>query len=105
MYKGTTPTYRFIFPDASAFEDASEVYITFSRADGSEIFTKEGQDLEIDGKSVNVYLTQEETLAFPDGNIRAQINITYQDGARVKRACSQIITIPTKANLKDEVLS
>jgi len=104
MFRGTTPTYTFIMPEAVDISLASEVFVTFSRNNGTEIFTKTGGDLEIANNSVEVYLTQEETLALPNGQVQVQLNWTYQEGTRTKRACSQILNIYTRRNLIDEVI-
>jgi hypothetical protein len=84
---------------------ATGIYVTFGRMDGSLIMTKTDDDLEISNNSVEVYLTQEETLSFPNGQIQVQLNWLYPEGGKVKRACSQIMTISARKNLIDEVLS
>ena len=81
------------------------IYVTFCKMDGSLIMTKTGDDLNITNNSVEVYLTQEETLSFPNGQIQVQLNWLYPEGNRVKRACSEIMSISAKKNLIDEVLT
>lgn len=104
MYKGTTPTYTFTTTDAD-LTIASNVYVTFSTMDEKEIMTKTGTALTVTEHSIEVYLTQEETLSFPTGSVKVQINWLYDDNGEIKRACSNKMTIPTKKNLKNEVLN
>ena len=102
MYKGTTPTFTLTLPETVDLSTASNVYVTFKKND--VILTKTGEDLSIDRNTVSVFLTQEETLAFPDGQIRLQINWTYVEGNTMKRACSEVANVYFQQNLKPEVL-
>ena len=103
MYRGTTPTYSFIMPQGVDLTQADNVYVTFGALKGCTIFTKTGADLDVTETQVDVYLTQEETLAFPE-YVKVQLNWTYQEDGRTKRACSQQITISTERNLIDRVI-
>lgn len=105
MYRGTTPTYTFILPETVDISLASQVYVTFCKMNGDLIYTKTGDDLNIAENSVEVYLTQEETLKFPNGSVQVQLNWIYSDENKDKRACSEIMTITAKKNLIDEVIS
>lgn len=104
MYRATTPTFIFTFPPEADIEDASAVYVTFSKGNGQKLLTKTGTDLNIVGNDVEVYLTQEETLTFPAGAIKCQLNWLYEEADGTKRACSQIMTIFANRNLIEEVL-
>lgn len=104
MYRGTTPTYTFTLPDEVDLTLASKVYVTFAKMDETIIFTKDNDDIEITAHSVEVYLTQEETLALPDGRIKVQLNWLYDDNGVTKRACSNKVVITTQKNLIDKVL-
>lgn len=102
MYRGTTPTYTFKLKDDTVdLTQASNVYVTFAKADKTEIFTKTGEDLDVQAKQVSVFLTQEETLSFPVGYISAQVNWVYADGTR---SATKIVQIQADTPLKDEVL-
>lgn len=105
MYRGTTPTYTFIMPESVDISLATGIYVTFCKIDGRLIITKTDDDLVVENNSVEVYLTQEETLSFPNGQIQVQLNWLYPEGNKTKRACSQIMTISARKNLIDEVLS
>lgn len=103
MYKGTTPTYIFTNNEVDLTQ-ATKVYVTFSDGNGNEIVTKSGDDLTVEEHSVSVWLSQAETLSFPNGRVAVQINWTYNEENKVKRACSEKMTITANKNLIDEVI-
>ena len=105
MYRGTTPTYTFILPDTVDLSLATKIYVTFAQIDETEIMTKTDADLVVSENTVEVYLTQEETLSFPNGQIKVQINWLYEEQGKVKRACSEKVMITAKKNLIDEVIT
>lgn len=105
MYKGTTPTFTLTFPDGVDFTQASEIVVTF-RSPRAILAEKTGDAVQITGDSNNtlaVFLTQEETLAFP-GQVMLQVNWTYEEGGIVKRACSEIAEVEVDQNLHDSVI-
>ena len=102
MYKGTTPTYSLTFPDGIDFSPVN-VYVTFAKSNRQVILTKENDDLDIQQNVINVFLTQEETLSLPLGCV-IQVNWTYLENGVTKRACSDIVGIPVRENLVNEVL-
>ena len=104
MYRGTTPTYKFLMPKCVDLTEASDVFVTFSNESHVEILTKTGSDLEITSEYVAVYLSQEETLSFPNGKVLVQLNWLYNESGIKKRACSNILTVKSMRNLKNEVL-
>lgn len=104
MFKGTTPTYTFTLPEDIDLSSAESVYVTFSKTNYENILTKQDDELEINGNIVSVYLTQDETLEFPKGDILIQLNWLYADGNETKRACSEIVTDRVKRNLVNEVI-
>lgn len=104
MYRATTPTFIFQFPPEASISDASEIYITFAKTNGEELFTKTGADLQVVEDDVAVFLTQQETLKIPPGAIKSQANWIYEEEGRTQRACSQHMTIFCKDNLLDEVI-
>ena len=105
MYRGTTPTYTFIMPEGVDLSLASSVFVTFGKINGEIIMTKKDDDLEIEENKVEVYLTQAETLSFPNGQVQVQLNWLYDDSGKTKRACSEIMIISAKKNLINEVLT
>lgn len=104
MVRGTTPTYILKLPKEIDLSIADDVYVTFSNQQFQILLTKSGSDLEIEENKVSVFLTQEETLSMPRGEVYVQVNWLYLDGATRKRACTKIKEVPVKRNLIDEVL-
>lgn len=104
MFRGVTPTYTFIAPDGLDMTLAKQVWVTFSTPDEREILTKTGNNVTITEHTVQVYLTQNETLRFPTSKVKVQLNWIYQDGLKEKRASSNKFVINTENNLKNEVL-
>lgn len=103
--RGTTPTYRLILQDTTIdLAEAMDVYVTFADAKYNKIIEKTGTDLVIDGNAVEVFLSQEETLKLPTGELLVQLNWTYDDGGIIKRAASQITRTGSARNLKNEVI-
>lgn len=99
MVRGTTPTFKLILNDDTVdLTTATKVYVTFSQ---NGIKLTKSEDLEILEKEVDVYLSQEETLAFVLSSVEIQINWIYGDG---KRACTNIVRVPVGRNLISEVL-
>lgn len=104
MYKGITPTFSLTLPEDIDLGLASNVYVTFGRR-GKKILEKTGSALQIDDNVIDVFLTQEETLALPTGEVQIQVNWTYTEADAVVRACSDIATTWWQPNLEPEVLS
>ena len=92
IYRGTTHSFEFdMETDLSA---VSVMWVTLSQ-NGMERVTKETEDIEIDGQTVKVNLTQEDTLALkPNRVAKLQIRILMDDG-------SAEITETIKRNVKD----
>lgn len=98
--RGTTPTFTLSFDDEGLdLTRARNVYATFEQG-GTQI-TKTGEDLVIGAKTVEVYMTQEETLSFKAGSVDVQVNWTSAGG---KRASSDIKAIRLTKQLLDEVI-
>ena len=78
----------------------------------SKLFDKTGDDLEIDGNDIYVFLSQEETLDLKgvgygcNDEILIQVNWTYTDVVtnRKKRASSTIKTVHIDPNILNEVI-
>ena len=94
MYTGTTPTLTFTFADFDP-SDADSVILTFSVGNRPFLELDEG-DLTITSSAISVALTQAQTLAFPLGSVRCQINFLFDDGSR---AATDIVHINIFQNL------
>lgn len=102
--RGTTPTYTLLLNSNEVdLNEADNVYVTFANKDYRKILEKTGEELTIseDGKSIDVYLSQSDTLKFPLEQIFVQVNWTDQG----RRMASVIGIIPVNRNLKEEVIS
>lgn len=99
MVQATTPTFTFTFPnsiDPSTFQK-----IVFSLTQNDIEFEKTDESLKIEGQTISVLLTQEETLSLRVGEAELQLNWLYADGTR---ACSDINKITITKNLLQEIL-
>lgn len=105
MYQGVTPTFTFKAPEEVDLSTATKVWVTFSTEDERELVTKAGNDLTVTTNEVELYLTQQETLKLPVGVLKVQLNWIYNEGGKVKRACSNKLEIQIDSNLKREVLN
>lgn len=105
MYQGVTPTFKFIAPSGLDMSLASKVWVTFSTMDEREVLTKSGDELTVTESSVELILTQRETLKFPKDKVKVQLNWVYRESGEDKRACSNKIEIDIISNLKREVLN
>ena len=104
LYKGITPTFNLTLADETLdLGDATNVYVTFADRTGKTILTKTTQDLVINENTVEVYLSQEETLAFPQ-KVAIQVNWTYDENGTAKRDCSDIAITYFRNNLINEVI-
>jgi len=104
-YKGTTPTYILTLPKDINLQQATNVYVTFAKTNYTVVLTKTGDDLTITNNTISVFLSQEETMKFQTDSILLQVNWTYDDGGIAKRACTEIVSVPVKRNLLNEVVS
>ena len=117
--KGTTPTLKLILKKKNESDPeidlsiADDIFVTFSRTYQQVLFTKTGDDLEIDGNDIYVFLSQEETLSLKgvgngsdDDSFLIMVNWTYTDDVthRKKRASTVIKSIYLSPNLINEVV-
>lgn len=96
----TTPTFTLEFSEKELdLTQASGVYVTFKQA--SLIITKTGSDLEVQEKSIGVFMSQQETARFCVGGIEIQANWTTADG---RRAASEVVGYEISEQLLPEVI-
>lgn len=72
MIRGTTPTHIFTTP--LDVEIISDLRLSYAQ-EGVEIFNKKKSEVTLDGKTISVRLTQEETLKFDTAKGVAQIQL------------------------------
>ena len=99
--RGTTPTFRLTFPEESGVNltQAANVYVTFKS--NGRYLTKTGSALELTERTIDVFLSQEDTLQFSVGNVKIQVNWTTPDGLRL---ASHVIDTQFDENLIDRVI-
>lgn len=99
MVQATTPTFLLTLPDTV---DVSIINnMVFTIVSGNVSVSKSGEDLKVEGNTVSVYLSQEDTLKLPVGVAQLQLNWTYENGSR---ACSTIVNVRVDNNLYKEVM-
>ena len=78
IYRGTT--HSFEFDMETDLSEVSVMWVTIAQ-NGIERVTKETEDIEIEGQTIKVNLTQEDTLALkPNRPAKIQIRILLNDG-------------------------
>ena len=107
MIRGSTQ--NLVFNIGINTEEVSQLWLTFSHSNrlNAEIFTKEKNDVILDGASITVPLSQEETLALNEYNIKEkvvyiQLRVLLEDG---QSRVSKVVEITVEHLLKDGVLS
>lgn len=105
MYRLTTPTVSFSFPEGVDMTLADEVYVTFTDSKNNILLNKTGSDLDISSNSVSLFLSQEDTIDLPTKGIKVQINWTYTDEGLLKRACTDILSIAVSENLYPQIIT
>ena len=107
MIPGTTPTITLKLKRSAPidFTSAQRFYVTLRQ--DKTVLTKSGNDVvPIDTKTVQVLLTQEETLQFCQKNkVEIQLNWLYQKDGETRRAASKAIEVELDKQLLQEVLS
>jgi len=104
MYRLTTPTITFTLPCSVDLTIAEDIYVTFATKQSRKLLEKSGAELEVFEHAVGVFLTQEETQLLTSDTVKVQLNWTYKEGGKTKRACSNIIDISVRENLKKEII-
>lgn len=98
----TTPTFTLTFNEPQLdLTQAKNVYVTF-KAPGDSVLTKSGSALSVTAKTIDVYLTQEETGKFKPGSVEIQANWIDANGGR---AASTIVTTTISEQLLKKVIS
>lgn len=103
--RGTTPTHKFTLPfDVSTIK---EVQVIYSQSDHyldekRTKLVKETKDCKLEGKTISVDLTQEDTLSFTHKlQVSIQLRVLLVNG---KALVSKVIKRDVEACLNDEVL-
>lgn len=107
MIRGSTQ--QLIFNIGINTEEVSQLWLTFSHSNrlNAEIFNKTKDDVILSGETITVPLSQEETLALNEYNIKekviyVQLRVLLEDGQAL---ASNVVEITVEHLLKDGVLS
>ena len=98
MVRGTTPENIFKLP--FILDDVKSLYVTYSQGD-TVVLDKAIDDVIIDGNTITVRLTQEDTLKFSNAQVNIQIRFKTNQG---KAMASNIISTYVNNVLKDGVI-
>ena len=100
MFRGTTPTIQVNLSNVD-FTNVSELWFTISQL-GRVIINRELDEVTIEGTTISVTLTQEETLALrANANTRLQVRLLMADGCAM---ATPIVKLDVNAILKDGVI-
>lgn len=103
MYRGTTPTIKWKIDSKDvAFEDISQVWMTFKNGNETITIDKDHLALDPEKKTVTYVLSQEETLKFSIGKLECQLRVLLLSG---KAFATSIREINVDRILKGGVIS
>lgn len=96
----STPTHTLTLPfDTNTIKSLMVIYAQ----DGIEVFHKSKEDCTLDGNTISVTLTQEETKSFNHKlDVQVQLRVVTYNGASM---VSEIKTATVKTVLNDEVMA
>lgn len=80
MRQGTTPTIQITINDID-LNEMQNIYVVFEQ--NGYILKKESSDLDIEGNTISVSLSQEETLNFKEGTCNIQLRMITKGGAAI----------------------
>lgn len=100
MIRGTTPLHIYTLP--FGIDNVLSLRIIYAQR-GQVIVTKTLEDCTVEGSTVNVKLTQEDTLAFAvDAPVEIQLRVLMGTGDAL---ASQVIRVKAGVCLEDEVIT
>lgn len=99
MIQGSTPKHTFKLPFDTSLID--KIRVTYAQ-NGIPLLTKEKEDCTLEGDTVTIRLSQEETLKF-DENARVQVQIKAKSTDE-DVTISKILSIPLYPVLDKEVI-
>lgn len=98
MRQGTTPTIQITINDID-LNEMQNIYVVFEQ--NGYILKKESSDLDIEGNTISVSLSQEETLNFKEGTCNIQLRMITKGGVAI---ASPIKTTKVYRVLNKEVI-
>ncbi len=107
MILGTTPTFTLKIADDSDADLTQANHVYFTICQGAKIITKSGEQLEVnDGKTVSVFLDQEDSMSLREGQkAEVQLNWTYTDtDGKFRRAATPVKEVTIGRQLLKRVI-
>lgn len=106
MIRWTTPTFTIRLKESADIDLTEADNMYFTVANKMVTITKSGDDLEVEPKTVKVFLSQEDTGRLIEGEAEIQLNWTYTDliSGKVRRAATKPKKIRIDKNLLGEVV-
>lgn len=105
IIRGTTPSISFHINTELDLDEVAEVWITFKNKVGASIneitFTKDDVTIDAEHSNINLFLSQEDTLAFTDNPYNIQIRLRMNDDFAY---ASSILEVQIGKILKDGVI-
>ena len=105
MIRATTPTFTFTVKSQTLdLSEAENIYVTLGQ--GRVEITKTGEDVNLTPpRTVEVWLTQQESLSLREGALAVQLNWTYTDlSGNARRAATKIKIIDVTKQLLERVI-
>lgn len=99
MRQGTTATIQITINDID-LNEMQNIYVVFEQ--NGYILKKESSDLDIEGNTISVSLSQEETLNFKEGTCNIQLRMITKGGVAI---ASPIKTTKVYRVLNKEVIT
>lgn len=99
MRQGTTPTIQITINDID-LNEMQNIYVVFEQ--NGYILKKESSDLDVEGNTISVLLSQEETLNFKEGTCNIQLRMITKGGVAI---ASPIKTTKVYRVLNKEVIT
>lgn len=99
MRQGTTPTIQITINDID-LNEMQNIYVVFEQ--NGYILKKESSVLDIEGNTISVSLSQEETLNFKEGTCNIQLRMITKGGVAI---ASPIKTTKVYRVLNKEVIT
>lgn len=99
MRQGTTPTIQITINDID-LNEMQNIYVVFEQ--NGYILKKESSDLDIEGNTISVSLSQEDTLNFKEGTCNIQLRMITKGGVAI---ASPIKTTKVYRVLNKEVIT
>lgn len=106
MIRGTTPTLTLTIRNETVdLSEAANIYVTL-RQGVKEITVSDGLEIGTP-RTVQVFLTQEQSLGLVEGKAEIQVNWTYPDpiSGAPRRAATKVKTIPIDKQLLRRVIA